>query len=184
MAIEKESTEAIIIKIYESGESDVVVKMYARDFGMIFAKSMSLRKSVKLRAHILENRISSVTLVKGKEYYRLAGAKEEYDKINEHKNLPQVTALVNRYITGEQKNIRLYDRLIEYINYRDLDNGTLRLCLTSEFMIMLGYLDSDSLGLNLEKYLSLSLDDYILHIQLRKKEAVQIVTHAITASML
>lgn len=184
MAIEKESTEAIIIKIYESGESDAVIKMYARDFGMIFAKSMSLRKSVKLRAHIMENRITSVTLVKGKEYYRLAGAKEEYDMLNKHKNLPTVAALINRYITGEQKNIRLYNRLIEYVNYKDLDSGILRLCLTSEFMIMLGYLDSELLGLDLEKYLSLNLEDYILHVQLRKKEAVQIVTHAVAASML
>lgn len=184
MAIEKQSTEAIIVKIYESGESDAVVKMYTRDFGMIFAKSMSLRKSVKLRAHILENRISNVTLVKGKEYYRLAGAKEEYDKINEHKNLPIVTTIINRYIIGEQKNIKLYNRLIEYVNQKDLDTNILKLCVTSEIMIMLGYLDSELLGLDLEKYLSLNIDDYIMHIQIRKKEAVQMVSHAVTASML
>jgi recombinational DNA repair protein (RecF pathway) len=184
MAIEKQSTEAIIVKIYESGESDAVVKMYTRDFGMIFAKSMSLRKSVKLRAHILENRISNVTLVKGKEYYRLAGAKEEYDKINSHKNLPIISNIVNRYVIGEQKNIKLYNRLIEYINQKDLDVSILKLCVTSEIMIMLGYLDSELLGLDLEKYLSLNIDDYILHIQIRKKDAVQMVAHAVTASML
>ncbi len=184
MAIEKQSTEAIIIRIYESGESDAVVKMYTRDFGMIYAKSMSLRKSVKLRAHILENRISNVTLVKGKEYYRLAGAREEYDKINEHKNLPLVTNIISRYIVAEQKNTKLYDRLIEYIKYEKLEQSIIKLCLTSEIMIMLGYLDSELLGLKLEKYLFINLEDYILHIQIRKKEAVQIVTHAITASML
>ncbi len=184
MSIEKQSTEAIIVRIFESGENDAVIKMYTRDFGMIYTKSMSLRKSVKLRAHIVENRISNVTLVKGKEYYRLAGAKEEYDKINAHKNLPVVTSIVGRYITGEQKNTKLYDRLKDYICYPELDQSILKLCLTSEIMIMLGYLDSELLGFSLEKYLSTSVEDYILHIQLRKKEAVQIVTHAITASML
>jgi recombinational DNA repair protein (RecF pathway) len=184
MAIEKQSTEAIIVKIFESGESDAVVKMYTRDFGMIFAKSMSLRKSVKLRAHILENRISNVTLVKGKEYYRLAGAKEEYDKINSHKNLPLITSIINRYVVGEQKNTKLYDRLMDYINQKDADKNILKLCLTSEIMIILGYLDSELLGLDLEKYLSMNIDDYILHIQLRKKDAVQMVSHAVTASML
>jgi recombinational DNA repair protein (RecF pathway) len=184
MAIEKQSTEAIIVKIYESGESDAVVKMYTRDFGMIFVKSMSLRNSVKLRAHILENRISNVTVVKGKEYYRLAGAREEYDKINEHKNLPTVTSIVNRYITGEQKNVRLYERLIDYTSCKDLDINMLRICATSEIMIMLGYLDSEALGLNLESYLAMSLEDYIIHIQIRKKEAVQMITQAVTASML
>jgi recombinational DNA repair protein (RecF pathway) len=184
MAIEKQSTEAIIVRIYESGENDAVIKMYTRDFGMIYAKSMSLRKSIKLRAHIMENRITNVTLVKGKEYYRLAGAKEEYDKINEHKNLPIVTSIISRYIIAEQKNTKLYERLLDYIRYKNIEQSVIKLCLTSELMIMLGYLDSDSLGITLDEYLNTDLEDYILHIQIRKKEAVQIVSDAVSASML
>jgi recombinational DNA repair protein (RecF pathway) len=181
MSIEKYSTEAIIVYVIDSGENDAIVKMYTRDFGMIYAKSASLRKSVKLRAHIMQNRISSVTLVKGKEYYRLAGAKEEYTN---SKNLPVITKIINKYIAGEQKNIKLYSRLIDYVNYKDIDEGMLKLTITSEVMIMLGYLNSESLGLKLEEYLALNVNDYVMHIQIRKKEAVQIVRTAMEASML
>ena len=82
MAIEKYTTEAFILKQYEQGENDLVYKVWTKDFGIIFALARSIRKvNAKLRPNTKKNDFLVMTLVKGKEVWRLTGAEESKDKL-------------------------------------------------------------------------------------------------------
>ena len=183
MAIEKYSTEGILVQSYENAESDVVFKIYTRDYGMIFARQVSLKKSVKLRQHLQVGRVSVVTLVKGKDQYRLAGATEVYIAGN---FLHYIVGLLGRFITGEAKNLKLYDRLIEYskLDSNQYDLQDLRLCVMSDILIQGGYIDTNMIGLSLEDYKNNDTLYYYTHVILNKKQIILQVNKAIKESML
>lgn len=182
MAIEKYTTEAFIISMYPSGEDDIVFKAYTRDFGMILVKSASLRKSVKLRGHISVNRLSQITVVRGKEIYRLTGATEIQ---SENKFIAHVCECVAKFIHGEGKNVKLFDRLVEYSNLNsDFDLQQLRISLFAEVLIQLGYLDIENLSLTKEEYINSDINHFYLLSSLNKKVFVNTIQKSIVESML
>lgn len=84
MSIEKYTTEAFVLREYERDENDMVYKAWTRDFGIIFVLAKSIRKiNAKLRMVIKKNDFILITVVKGKDVWRLTGA-EEY---KEDKNI-------------------------------------------------------------------------------------------------
>lgn len=183
MAIEKFTTEAIVIALYDNGENDCMVRLYTREFGMIQAISKGLRKSFKLRAHIQPAHRSHITVVKGKEVYRIAGASEIYE-VGDRRRLSYIAQLLNRFIHGEQQNTHFYDKLIEYLVLGDVDMSTFRLAVTVEMLISLGFVDIAELGLERDAMLRMTAEDMYIHAQLHKPSVVHIVSEAIKASML
>jgi recombinational DNA repair protein (RecF pathway) len=95
MAIEKYVTQCLVIESYDQGEHDRVYKLFTREFGMITAHAKSVRKlESKLRAHVMPRSMSLVTLVQGKEIWRLVGAEEQADiPVLIH----EVTTLIKRF---------------------------------------------------------------------------------------
>lgn len=182
MAIEKYTTEAFIISMYESGEDDIVFKAYTRDFGMILVRSTSLRKSIKLRGHIRVNHMSQITVVQGKEIYRLTGAVEIQ---NQNKFIAHVCECIGKFIHGEGKNVKLFDRLVQYSNLgNDFDMQQLRISLFAEVLIQLGYLDIENLSLTKEEYINSDINHFYLLSSLNKKVFVNTIQKSIVESML
>ena len=184
MSIEKFTTEGLVLAAYDSGESDAVCKIYTRDFGVITAKQSSLKKSVKLRPHIMPHRFTNVTVVKGRELYRIAGARES--EMNNHKNkiVPHMSQMVNRFLGFEVKNIKLYDRLSQYITVKDLDVSIVKLCMLADIMITSGYMDTQSIDMNLEEYKASNTDDIYIKVVTSKDQVVKNLRIAIESSML
>ena len=113
MAIEKYSTQCFVVESYPQSEHDRVYKLFTRDFGLISVHAKSIRKlESRLRAHVLPRTISLVTLVQGREVWRLVGA-EQQKPVPEM--IHEVTALVKRFIKGEGAQIALYDRLVNFL---------------------------------------------------------------------
>ena len=78
MAIEKYVTRAIILESYDQGEHDKAYKVFTREYGLLICQAKSIRKlESKLRAHMLPRSISLITLVQGREVWRLVGAENE-----------------------------------------------------------------------------------------------------------
>ena len=75
MAIEKYTTQCIVVESFDQGEHDRAYKLFTRDFGLVTAHAKSIRKlESKLRAHVRPRSVSLVTLVRGMETSRRGGS--------------------------------------------------------------------------------------------------------------
>lgn len=170
MAIEKYTTEGIIIESYDQGEHDRAFKMFTKDFGMIICHARSIRKlESKLRAHVLPRNISLVTLVKGREVWRLTGAER---KNIETPFIQEVTELVKRFVRGEGANKSLYKRLIGLSSLTENhDHDKVRLLMYYVLLVELGYADGRVIGAqDIKEYAKYSVPDLYTHLLLRHQE--------------
>ena len=178
MAIEKYTTSAIIIESFDQGEHDRVYKIFTREFGLITAHAKSVRKlESKLRAHILPRSVSLVTLVQGREIWRLVGAEEkEYmgDMVFD------VSQLIRRFIRGEGAHKALYDRLIEFLKMeKTFDKQTSRLLIYFILLVELGYADAKAIGAkDIKEYIKWSVQDLYTYLLL-SYDTVRSHVHAV-----
>lgn len=170
MAIEKYTTQAIVIESYDNGEHDRTYKIFTRDFGLIMAHAKSVRKlESKLRAHLTPRSISLVTLVQGREVWRIVGA-EEQSKPKEY--VHEITALIKRFIRGEGSHKSLYDRAILFLQTTiKYDQSSSRVLLYYIFLVELGYADAKVIGAkDIKEYIKWSVDDLYTHFVLTGAE--------------
>lgn len=170
MAIEKYTTEGIVIESYDQGEHDRAFKVFTKDFGMIICHARSIRKlESKLRAHVLPRTISLLTLVKGREVWRLTGAER---KNTETPLLGEVAELTKRFVRGEGANKSLYKRLVGLGSLTDgYDADKVRLLMYYVLLVELGYADGRVIGAeNIKEYAQYSIPDLYTHLLLRHRE--------------
>ena len=118
MSIEKYTTKSIVTDIFDRGENDRVYKLFTRDFGMIFAHAKSIRKlSSKLRPHLAVGRYQTVTVVKGKEVFRITGATDISDR---NIYLQEIIQILNKFVRGEGAHKKLFDKIIYLSHSQDL----------------------------------------------------------------
>lgn len=166
MAIEKYTTPAIIITSFDQGEHDRVYKLFTRDFGLVMATAKSVRKlESKLRAHILPRTQSTVTLVQGKDMWRLVGAESRDEK---SELIHEATGLISRFIHGEEAHTGLYDRVEEFLNTSEhYDKESVRMLLYYVVLVELGYADVKVIGAqHMKEYRAWSIDDLYTHLLL------------------
>lgn len=166
MAIEKYTTPALIIESFDQGEHDRVYKLFTREFGMLMAHAKSIRKlESKLRAHVLPRSVSLVTLVQGREVWRLVGAEEKMDP---HSTLHDVAHLIRRFVRGEGAHKALYDRLMDFVAVeKTLDTQKSRLLLYYIVLVELGYADARAIGANdIKEYIQWNVGDLYTHLLL------------------
>ena len=166
MSIEKYTSPCFVIESFDQGEHDRVYKLFTREFGLLLAHAKSIRKlESKLRPHTLPRSISLVTLVQGRDRWRLVGAEE---KKKEDESLYEVTELIKRFIRGEGAHKTLYDRLTIFISTQSqYDVQKARLLLYYIFLVELGYADAKVIGAkDIKEYISWSVDDLYTHLLL------------------
>ena len=185
MSIEKYTTIAFIIKHYQDGEDNVMIKLYTKDFGLIFAKSQSLLKSIKLRGHLLQGRISNVTVVRGREYFRIAGATEiNYDI----EMVRYIIGNVERFIHGQEENQKLFSVLECYLNYIKSNNNfsriDMKILIIISILYELGYFDFSNTNINEREYNDMNIDDKLLFVNLNKSKLKLLINNSISKTML
>jgi recombinational DNA repair protein (RecF pathway) len=166
MAIEKYTTSALVIESFDQGEHDRVYKLFTRDFGLLMAHAKSVRKlESKLRAHVLPRTVSLVTLVQGREVWRLVGAEE---KTNATNVLHDMTQLIRRFVRGEGAHKALYDRLMDYMQSEHaFDTQKSRLLLYYIVLVELGYADARVIGAkDIKEYIQWNIGDLYTHLLL------------------
>jgi recombinational DNA repair protein (RecF pathway) len=170
MAIEKYVTRAIILESYDQGEHDKAYKVFTREYGLLICQAKSIRKlESKLRAHILPRSVSLITLVKGREVWRLVGAENE---VVTSVYIHEVTTLLRRFVRGEGAHIALYDRMIAFLQSSSLfEEQSARLLLYYILLVDLGYADAKVIGVqSLKEYISFSIEDLYTYLLLNKTE--------------
>jgi len=166
MAIEKYVTPFIVIEGYDQSENDRVYKLFTREFGLVMAHAKSIRKlESKLRAHILPRSTALVTLVKGREVWRVVGSE---GTLISNDRLYEVTKLLGRFVRGEGAHKALYDRLISFVESKTIyDSSKARILLYYIVLVELGYADARVIGVStLKEYIEFSIDDLYTHLAL------------------
>lgn len=166
MAIEKYTTAAFVVDMYDQGEHDRVYKLFTREFGMIFAHAKSIRKlESKLRAHMLPRSVTRVTVVQGKETWRLVGAEENQLS---GEGIFDVVILLKRFVRGGGAHTTLYDRLIQFLmTSKGYDIKLSRTLLYYIVLVELGYADAKVLGVkDIKEYTTFNLDDLYTYLLL------------------
>lgn len=166
MAIEKYTTKCFVLEGYERGEHDRVFKLFTRDFGVVLAHAKSIRRlESKLRAHMLPGKMATVTLVKGKEVWRIVGAEE---KLCKERLMPETIYYLCRFMRGEGTYKTLYDRVASLLEKAEtFEENKMRLLLLYILLVGLGYADAKAIGAKtIEEYIAWSIDDLYTHLVL------------------
>lgn len=169
MAIEKYTTEGLILESYDQGEHDRAFKVFTKDYGMIICHARSVRKlESKLRAHLLPRTFSVLTLVKGREVWRLTGA-EKKNEVTPY--IEEVVELLKRFVRGESTHKTLYRRMSDLSSLPgEYDKGKVRLLIYYVLLVELGYADGNVIGAkDIKEYAKYSVEDLYTHLLLHHK---------------
>ncbi len=167
MAIEKHTTEGLVLEAYDQGEHDKAFKVFTRDFGLLICHAKGIRKlESKLRAHMLPRSFSLITLVQGREVWRLVGAEGRHG--NDTWYIHEVTQILGRFIKGEGSHKALYDRVKRLAESLPLfDEQKVRLLLYFVVFVDLGYADATVIGIQgIDEYKKMTIDELYTHLLL------------------
>lgn len=166
MSIEKYVTKCLVITSFDQSEHDRVYKLFTREFGLVLAHAKSVRKlESKLRAHVMPRTVSLVTLVQGRDIWRLVGAEEQKETSSV---IHEVTELISRFIHGEETHKTLYDRVEDFLNKADTyDKQKARMLFYYVLLVELGYADAKVIGAkSIKEYRDWNIDDLYTHLLL------------------
>ena len=181
------TTPAIIVKSSALGEANKIYFLLTEDLGFIRATAQGVRFSKsKLKGHLRDFSLINVSLVKGKEFWRITNAetesrlslKDDLGKISVIKN---IFSLILRLVHGEEKNENLFyavRNLHDFLFSNDekhLKNAEAITVL--RVLHHLGYLRKNA---ETEKFLDLQLSPDILELfEGVKKGAIKEINEAL-----
>jgi len=117
------TTKAIIVKSIPIGEANKYYFLLTEDLGFIRASAQGVRlDKSKLKGHLQDFCLVSISLVKGKEVWRIVGV-ETLESESFLKNTNKLVAIKNifnlltRLLHGEEKNEALYQSIESSYNF-------------------------------------------------------------------
>jgi recombinational DNA repair protein (RecF pathway) len=150
MAYTVHTTEGFILSSAPVGEANRIYHIFTREFGVIIATAQGVRLNTsKLRPHLMDYSFSSVSLVKGKEFWRItsaAGVSRSNNKI-----YIQILSVIKRLLQGEGEHETLFDYLKEELFKDDLDETTIMIKILTD----LGYIDKKGITNNKKDLIAL-----------------------------
>ena len=118
-------TPAFVLGSEPFGEGSKRFTLFTRELGLISGNATSVREErSKLRYALQDFSYSDITLVRGKDSWRLTSAVLIENIYNVFRNTPEVAALfgrvfrlLQRLLAGEEKNEKLFDAVMEGFNF-------------------------------------------------------------------
>lgn len=133
------TTEGFILSTSPQGEANRLYRIFTREFGLVIATAQGVRlgKS-KLKGHLTEFSLTSVSLVKGKEFWRITSAQT----LEKNKSIlyVQILTVLKRMLQGEGEHRELFDFLRKKLG-GDIDETEVML----EILVHLGYLNKNEI---------------------------------------
>ncbi|HYC83236.1 MAG TPA: recombination protein O N-terminal domain-containing protein [Candidatus Paceibacterota bacterium] len=156
-------TQAIVIGHADRGDANRAFYLLTRELGLVVATAQSIRHlKSKLRYHLQLGRIPSVTLVRGRETWRIVGAEagEDVSRLWRfsagRRFIRSSFALIRKLIHGEEHNPAVFELFTEAFRYVSADpaaraDSEAELIITLRLLHHLGYLQADQRVLPLIK---------------------------------
>lgn len=178
------TTPAFVVHSSPYGEAGKFIMLFTKEFGMIGAVAQGIRLSKsKLKYHVQDFNFSNVSVVRGKEVWRLTGA-GEIENTNKPSILQiKILKLLRRLLHGEEKNEKLFD-IVEYIyrnNFEDSD--AVEYLTVLRILNTLGYIRNAD---NINKYLDNNdvNSSLISSINQDKQDIIKLINQALQESQL
>ncbi len=142
------TTEGIVLSGRSWHESDRIYNILTRELGLIKIRALGVRKGMsKLRGALEPCVISSISLVRGREYWRVISAQSLYS-IPMSIYIARPFALIEKLIQGEIPHPELFDMVAQTVQNREIDNEIFEVRLVSNILYHLGYMEKSDLDLN------------------------------------
>jgi recombinational DNA repair protein (RecF pathway) len=148
---QKYHTEVLVLSVIAKGESDALVVLMTRDFGLVRARATGLRnESSKMRYALQPYSRSTASLIKGARGWRVAGASARAVATpgSGLAAFARASDLMQRLVQGEEKNERLFDVLDE-AHRACMEHGaatpTIEIVTVARILYALGYLSLEAL---------------------------------------
>ena len=149
------TTPSLVLRARPLKEADRVYILLTRDLGLIRASATGVRKEVsKLRPALEPFSLTRVSLVKGKEHWRITSAilEENLSQSLRGKEgllvLARVFSLLEKLIRGESANQELFDSVEKAIRHYNPEDDMFEMRLVAQVLFHLGYLEEASLSLD------------------------------------
>lgn len=156
------TTRGFILASAPSGEASKTYSIYTEDFGLIAARAQGVRLlASKLRYNLEEYSLAALSLVRGREVWRITGAEKE--------SLPRASAqirarilnLTRRLVQGEERNDALFSALLSL-----MDEKVSETAILAEVLSGLGYLDKAALKGKSDREMILEINRALKETQL------------------
>jgi recombinational DNA repair protein (RecF pathway) len=147
------TTDALVLASFPRGEADKTLRLMSRDFGLVYARGISLRREAsKLRYAAQDFSRIQAELIRGKHDWRFVGATLMADT---HRASPvglaafaRITALVLKLVAGEDHNEYLFDTLAQahtaLVRTEVPDAAIVEIVCVARVLYALGYLSSEA----------------------------------------
>jgi len=154
------TTPAFLLRSRPSREDSRVLTLYTRELGLVEAYAQGVRKlKSKLRPHLSELSLARVSLVRGREFWRLTSA-ENLTNFGDCKPgkvllVSRIFSLILKLVNGELAHPELFDELekaLVFLTESNLDPRSLHhfeIVMVLKVLYHLGYLGQAS---NLEQF--------------------------------
>lgn len=186
------STECIILGGVDSGEANKYISLFTKEIGLVKAVAKSVREEKsKLRYSLQDFSFTDVTLVRGREVWRITGAEERYNLHNELKNeseklvtVTQILNLLQRLVHGEEKNEYLFDTLscgLEFLKDNEMNKKMLKSfehLIVLRILYSLGYIAKEN---NFDKLLQSTevTEELLKETESKRKDIIFAINRAL-----
>lgn len=184
-------TPCFVVDSKDIGESNRAFLLVCDKLGPLWATATSIRKNQsKLRYHLQKYENINISLIEGREYWRIVGVSSIDDGIQYRQltsDLKQMIAriflLVRKFLVGEERNGEMYSLLASsfaYAQNSEINSEeifALELLTVVRILMLLGYVDKNSfsIGTDINR-------DSLYIVGENKKEILKMVNSAIKAS--
>jgi DNA repair protein RecO (recombination protein O) len=117
-------TEGLILGGGVSGEANREIDVFTRSLGLVRVRAQGVRKlQSKLRYALQDFSFSIVSIVRGKELWRLTNAftvsdfYHDLQSVEEKRALARITLLLRRLLNGEEKNEYLFELVTNALQF-------------------------------------------------------------------
>lgn len=152
------TTRGIVLGERPAREADRVYTIFTKDLGLVRASATGVRKDLsKLRGHLEPFSLATVSLVRGREYWRLTSAELVYNLETRLSGTPELflafaknLSLLEKLVAGEEKHTELFEdvaAVAELIivegNISVIDPESVEILLAARILFNLGYLSAE-----------------------------------------
>lgn len=146
-------TRAFVLRSYDVSEASRMLDLYTEKLGLVSARAQGVRlQKSKMKYSLQPLTHTYVSLIRGKEYYRIVNSQEseDFSKVFKNKKSRMLVArtfnLMSRLISGQEPNKDLFEHIYKtfnFINTKNLSDSqldNLEVVIDLNILHLLGYL--------------------------------------------